>query len=77
MKKYCLSFLLFFHCLSVLAVSDTVECWGRFETSFKGPQSGNPFTDVWLTADFFKGNQHNKVNGFYDGEGIFKIRFMP
>ena len=55
----------------------SVECWGRFEISFKGPQTGNPFTDVWVTAEFEKNNQKYKVDGFYDGEGIFKLRFMP
>lgn len=57
--------------------NDSIECWRRFETTFKGPQAGNPFTDVSLTAEFSKGNVKYIVNGFYDGDGNYKIRFMP
>lgn len=56
-----------------------VEEWQRYEASFNGPQTGNPFTDVWLKADFTSLTSGKKVsvNGFYDGNGIYKVRFMP
>jgi len=53
------------------------ECWDIFELVLNGPNDGNPFTDVILGAVFeFDGNIR-KVNGFFDGNGIYKIRFMP
>lgn len=58
-------------------IANKVECWKRFELALKGPQTGNPFTDVLLSAEFSKGNQKYKVDGFYDGDGSYKIRFMP
>jgi len=58
-------------------VSNEVECWGIFEITLKGPNYGNPFIDVKLKAEF----RHNDVvfepEGFYDGEGLYRIRFMP
>ena len=54
-----------------------VEKWGLFEESFSGPKEGNPFIDVILTAVFENEKRVVEVNGFYDGEGIYKIRFMP
>jgi hypothetical protein len=54
-----------------------IEKWDRFEASFKVPASGNPFTDVQLSAIFTNGNKSVKANGFYDGDGVYKIRFMP
>lgn len=55
------------------------EEWQRYEVSLKGPQTGNPFTDVWLKADFTSLTSGKKVsiNGFYDGDGVYRLRFMP
>lgn len=53
------------------------EKWGKFEVVFTGPSTGNPFTDNWLTADFIKGSKKITTNGFYDGNGVYKVRFMP
>lgn len=56
----------------------TVEQWSFFEASFTCPGTfDNPFTEVSLEAEFFCGGSRKKVGGFYDGEGIWKIRFMP
>jgi hypothetical protein len=54
-----------------------VEQWGVFEAVFEGPAEGNPFVDVELTAVFTQGDRSVKVCGFYDGEGIYRIRFSP
>lgn len=54
-----------------------VEQWGIFEIALKGPAGGNPFLDVQLTADFTCGERKVHVTGFYDGEGIYRIRFCP
>lgn len=54
-----------------------IERWGFFELSLDGPSDGNPFTDISLSAVFSQDNKALKINGFYDGNGIYKIRFMP
>ncbi len=54
-----------------------VEQWGRFELSLNGPQNGNPFLDIALSARFMQGDRIVKVNGFYDGDGNYRVRFMP
>lgn len=48
-----------------------------FELEMKGPDSGNPFTDVQLSAEFKFKNRTYFCEGFYDGEGVYRIRFMP
>lgn len=51
--------------------------WDMAELSFAGTASGNPYQDTVLTATFTNGDTALRVNGFYDGEGIHKLRFMP
>jgi len=55
----------------------SVEQWGLFEASLTGPADGNPFVDVRFTAAFTHGERSIEVNGFYDGGGIYRVRFMP
>ncbi len=57
--------------------SGSVARWDALELSFNGPSAGNPFIDVTLAATFTLKNRSLKVEGFYDGDGIYKIRFMP
>jgi hypothetical protein len=59
------------------ATQPTVEQWGIFDRACTGPATGNPFTDIELSARFTCGNRTNTVSGFYDGDGIYRIRFMP
>ena len=54
-----------------------VKQWGIFELPLKGPEKGNPFLDIQLSATFKRNNFTKKVAGFYDGNGIYKVRFMP
>ncbi|MDR1177058.1 MAG: DUF5605 domain-containing protein [Treponema sp.] len=54
-----------------------LERWDVFEFSAKGKTAGNPFTDYTITGTFKSKNETVKVDGFYDGEGIYKVRFMP
>lgn len=56
---------------------DPVERWGIFELALPGPRSGNPFIDVELSAIFSQGARSVTVAGFYDGDGVYKVRFMP
>jgi hypothetical protein len=48
-----------------------------FELTLKGPTTGNPYLDQQLQATFTFGHRSVQVDGFYDGNGIYKIRFMP
>jgi len=79
-KSICLAYLL----AIVILIScnqqnpiDTVEKWGLFQINLTSAPNGNPFTDVDLYAIFSNGEKSIKVPGFYDGEGIFRIRFSP
>lgn len=54
-----------------------VEQWGVFELTLKGPDTGNPFVDVRFSAVFTDGIRTHDVAGFYDGDGIYRVRFMP
>ena len=54
-----------------------VERWGLYEIVLDGPKTGNPFVDVTLAAEFRNGTQTVTVPGFYDGDGVYKIRFSP
>ena len=71
-----LIFLLLLPVLSVFA-QNTIEKWRVFELTLKGTSKGNPFTEIQLSAEFTNGNQKKIIHGFYDGNGIYKIRFMP
>ncbi|WP_027998804.1 DUF5060 domain-containing protein [Sinorhizobium arboris] len=55
----------------------TTEKWGMFEASFDGPSAGNPYVDVELDAVFSQFGREVRVPGFYDGQGAYKVRFMP
>lgn len=57
--------------------SAPVPRWDFIELSFTGPQTGNPFVDVQLRAEFRRGDRTLSVEGFYDGVGSYKVRFMP
>ena len=56
---------------------NTVERWGMWELALEGPSEGNPFVEQCLAAEFTGPEGTVKANGFYDGEGIYKVRFMP
>jgi len=57
--------------------SDLIERWGIFELPLKGPSGGNPFVDVKLSAEFKQNSRVLEPEGFYDGNGLYRIRFMP
>jgi hypothetical protein len=54
-----------------------VEQWGVAEVVLRGPSEGNPFTEVNLSARVAQGDHAHDVAGFYDGEGVYRVRFMP
>ena len=79
-KKYtiaslsCLFFLLHFH---PVVAQEQVQQWKRFELVLTHTSAGNPFTDVKLSAAFSNKDTSFTVDGFYDGNDTFRIRFMP
>ena len=54
-----------------------VEQWGVWEASLDGPREGNPYLDVGLSFTFRHGGDGVTVPGFYDGDGVYKVRFSP
>ena len=56
---------------------EEVEQWDVFEIMLNGPSAGTPFMDVELSAVFKSGDESILVPGFYDGKGIYRIRFSP
>jgi len=57
--------------------SEQVERWGVYEVVLKGPAEGTPFVDVSLSAEFTNGDLRVKMPGFYDGDGVYRLRFSP
>lgn len=55
----------------------SVEQWDIFELSLNGPSEGNPFIDVTFGAVFSYQHRDIEVEGFYDGDGVYRVRFMP
>lgn len=54
-----------------------VERWDILEVTLKGPEDGNPFVDQWVKGVFRGKNETVETMGFYDGQGVYKVRFMP
>lgn len=54
-----------------------IEKWDVFEVAVSGKKEGNPFMDYNIQGIFQKDGRTIAVDGFYDGEGIYKVRFMP
>ncbi|MBT3269827.1 DUF5060 domain-containing protein [Candidatus Poribacteria bacterium] len=59
------------------AAAETVERWDVFELELNGPATGAPFLDTRLSARFEQDDHVFEPEGFYDGDGIYRIRFMP
>lgn len=57
--------------------ASTSERWGVHDIELKGPASGNPFVDVTLVGIFKGAGRTIRVPGFYDGDGVYRIRFSP
>jgi hypothetical protein len=55
--------------------------WDIFELNLDAPEAvapgGNPFLDVTFGARFQNKNRIVEPDGFYDGDGRYKVRFMP
>ncbi len=53
------------------------EQWDVFEYRTEGISSGNPFVERTIRGSFRSGTREVKVDGFYDGDGIYLVRYMP
>jgi hypothetical protein len=51
--------------------------WATVDVALPGPTQGNPFIDVRISASFQLGDEITEVAGFYDGGGVYHIRFCP
>ncbi|MBN2625891.1 MAG: DUF5060 domain-containing protein, partial [Spirochaetales bacterium] len=60
-----------------LEYTGEVEKWGFIEIAVTGKSEGNPFTDYHIRGTFSSKDESKTVSGFYDGEGKYKVRFMP
>ncbi len=54
-----------------------VERWGVFEVALPGRSDGNPFTDYTIRGTFTGAQETVVADGFYDGQGVYRVRFMP
>jgi len=63
--------------LAPLRAADSAERWGVYELALQGPRAGNPFVDIQLRAQFQYRDHLVDVDGFYDGDGVYRVRFMP
>ncbi len=60
-----------------MTYKDTVERWDVFEVAAEGRSDGNPFTDYGISGTFVGDHERVTVPGFYDGDGVYRVRFMP
>src|SRR4051812_33487232 len=63
--------------MALISSTANVEQWGIFEVALQGSAEGNPFLEVELSAQFRHKHRTIDVDGFYDGEGVYRVRFMP
>ncbi|MGB8455670.1 MAG: DUF5060 domain-containing protein [Anaerocolumna sp.] len=58
-------------------INTKIEKWSVFELVLDGNKDKNPFTDYDIIGTFTGENETKTIDGFYDGDGIYRIRFMP
>jgi hypothetical protein len=58
-----------------------IEQWETVDIALSGPAGGNPFVDVEFGANFMitggAPDSAVQVRGFYDGDGVYRVRFSP
>ena len=69
--------VILFACSSQQETVQSVEQWGVFQLDLTANPSENHYMDTELYATFSKGGNSISVPGFYDGDGIFRVRFSP
>ncbi|MDR1106969.1 MAG: DUF5060 domain-containing protein, partial [Treponema sp.] len=59
------------------AFPEKVERWDVFEAAAAGREDGNPFTGRAIRGTFRSKSETVTADGFYDGGGVYRVRFMP
>ncbi len=79
MKNYFVIIFSLLFPLSICAQTSHVGIWDRFEGEIENVrQYDNPYTDVTLNLEYTSpDNQTIHFWGFYDGDNLWKFRFMP
>lgn len=54
-----------------------VEKYKIFQKELVGTKEGNPFKDIIIKTSFINENEKIETKGFYKGNGLYEIRFMP
>jgi hypothetical protein len=62
---------------AAVRLAGRAEQWDCVELVLDGPAHGNPFVGVRLAATFRQEHVEIEVGGFYDGNGTYRIRFLP
>ena len=57
--------------------SPQVARYGMQEIRLTGESGGNPYIEREVFGEFTGAHESKRVRGFYDGEGVYKVRFMP
>ncbi len=60
-----------------MSTQEAIAKWEVFEVMLSGKTGGNPFTDYTIEGVFTGEKEDVRVEGFYDGEGVYRVRFMP
>lgn len=63
--------------MKMITCPASAERWDLYEVTLHGPSDGNPFVDYWVKGIFSCQCDNTEVEGFYDGDGVYKVRFMP
>lgn len=53
------------------------RCGRFFEVTLAGPSTGHSFVEVQVGAECVMGHCMVRGDGFYEGAGVYKVRFMP
>ena len=77
MSKTLLAYCLICFLVLTARSEQSIEQWGVFELALNGPTNGNPFTDIKFSVRFWQRQSETEANGFYDGDGVYRARFMP
>ena len=63
--------------MKLIGYENQVERWGVFEARLEGPSAGNPYVEQTVSGIFTGPGERKEIRGFYDGDGVYMVRFMP
>lgn len=56
---------------------ERIGLWDFLEIELRGEADGNPYDGGNVWAEFVHAEDSVRIEGFYDGGGVYKVRFMP